>query len=94
MWSLQNVKCEPLNHAFTLLFPKKSFQCSLNPIMQSLPMIANKGIPRHFATLVIFGYLETKNHGLLLLNWEAQPSFHTQCQCGTYSYPPYIANAI
>jgi hypothetical protein len=32
--------------------------------------------------LVKLGYLETKYHGLLLLNYDTQPSLHTQCHCG------------
>jgi hypothetical protein len=50
--------------------------------MGLLTMTTTKEVPNHFVGTIKLGYLETKYHGLLLLNYDAQPSLHTQCHCG------------
>jgi len=35
-----------------------------------------------------FGYLDTKYHGLLFLNWATHLSLHTQCHWGVYLHSP------
>jgi hypothetical protein len=59
-------------------------------------MANTKKIPTHLAIPNHFGYHDTKYHGLLFLNWDAQPSFHTlDAIVGqNVNCLPCIANAI
>jgi hypothetical protein len=57
---------------------------SLAPSWGPLPWLLPKKTHNILQPPIRFGYLETKYHGLLLLNWVAHPTLHTQCHSCVY----------
>ncbi len=78
------------------LSTKEPFDHNLYPIMGTFPMANTKKTLTHLSTPNHFGYHDTKYRGLLFLNHDAQPSFHTlDAIVGQYVHClPCIANAI
>jgi hypothetical protein len=79
-----------------LLSMEERFDHNPYPIMGAFPVAYTKKTPTHLATPSHFGYHDTKYHGLLFLNRNAQPSFHTLDAIAGQNVHclPCIANAI
>ncbi len=79
-----SIICNFTPSAFSYFLWRNLFTATPIPSWRPLPWPLLKKLQIILQPLIMLGYLDTKYQRLLLLNWNAQPSLHTQCHCGAY----------